>query len=619
MIGFFLKRRAFSLLALALLSPLAQAQDPNTCVVSGYIFGLDEQPAAAGILTIVKVEQNGGSIPFTSFSVAADPNGLVTFAVPRNCEVWVEGNFIQGLNRLGGVPLRIPDAATARLELLWQLPDGVTSLNGRTGDLNLSNSDITAALGFSPVSPASVISALNTSIEPFTIQDSKLSVNVARLNASNAFQDDLTIGATSPENARLTVRGANLPGSSATTIRKGPSATSALDIYTDNTGPEFQFGLRIFTPESPPDHQPRSFFNTAGAFYSNAWMVISGHVEAPGAQLDSRAYYIKHPSSESFMLGLWSDVYGPALQVRGSGGKDTGSYLFSGLDAHGYTTFLVEEDGEHRWGAPWRGIGEAPTTRATTDTNLYRTGVAALKTDGNLTVARDFRAEGDIVGKTYRLRSLTRTLPAGTNTAVALGDFTMSPVTATMSFVITVVVANPGNSVAKQYSFPVQYNQAPAGTWLTALPTSSTGNYEQNDFHLDVKVAQTLISLRLRNSGAIGQAYITIQHEGSGNEQFAPSTATTAATVPAQFYSTTVMSQTRGAVGVGTSSPAADALIDLNGGDEKGLRLRPRSTAGAPLTGNWSMGTMIIDSTGVLYICTRSGVPGTWRAVGNQH
>ena len=53
-----------------------------------------------------------------------------------------------------------------------------------------------------------------------------------------------------------------------------------------------------------------------------------------------------------------------------------------------------------------------------------------------------------------------------------------------------------------------------------------------------------------------------------------------------------------------------------NGGDTRGLRLRLRSTPGAPTTGAWSKGTMILDSAADLFICTAAGTPGTWKKVG---
>ena len=56
-------------------------------------------------------------------------------------------------------------------------------------------------------------------------------------------------------------------------------------------------------------------------------------------------------------------------------------------------------------------------------------------------------------------------------------------------------------------------------------------------------------------------------------------------------------------------APAGNAVVDVNGGDTRGLRLRPRSAPGAPTTGRWNKGTMILDSGANLFICTATGTP----------
>jgi len=73
-----------------------------------------------------------------------------------------------------------------------------------------------------------------------------------------------------------------------------------------------------------------------------------------------------------------------------------------------------------------------------------------------------------------------------------------------------------------------------------------------------------------------------------------------------------------GNVGLHTTTPAQTALLDLAGSELHGLRIRPRSAAGAPTSGTWEKGTMIVDANGVLWICTASGTPGTWQKVGAQ-
>ncbi len=56
----------------------------------------------------------------------------------------------------------------------------------------------------------------------------------------------------------------------------------------------------------------RTYINETGAIYTNAWMVISGaltdYVSPTPGDL--------HPTGDTFMLGIWSDVLGPALVIR---------------------------------------------------------------------------------------------------------------------------------------------------------------------------------------------------------------------------------------------------------------------------------------------------------------
>jgi hypothetical protein len=45
------------------------------------------------------------------------------------------------------------------------------------------------------------------------------------------------------------------------------------------------------------------------------------------------------------------------------------------------------------------------------------------------------------------------------------------------------------------------------------------------------------------------------------------------------------------------------------------LQLAPSQTPGHPTSGRHSMGQLYVDSNGVLYFCTASGIPGTWKTV----
>lgn len=70
-----------------------------------------------------------------------------------------------------------------------------------------------------------------------------------------------------------------------------------------------------------------------------------------------------------------------------------------------------------------------------------------------------------------------------------------------------------------------------------------------------------------------------------------------------------------GNVGINTTAQAPSTILDVNGGDLRGLRLAPRSVPGPPSSGPWSSGTMIVDSKGVLHVCVASGSPGLWRSL----
>ncbi|MEX0879674.1 MAG: hypothetical protein WD451_08080, partial [Thermoanaerobaculia bacterium] len=67
-------------------------------------------------------------------------------------------------------------------------------------------------------------------------------------------------------------------------------------------------------------------------------------------------------------------------------------------------------------------------------------------------------------------------------------------------------------------------------------------------------------------------------------------------------------------VAIGTTAPTADSALEVNGGTTKGLRLTPRTTAGAPVGGTWSKGTLVVDSNGVLWI----RLAASWQKVGAQ-
>jgi len=131
-------------------------------------------------------------------------------------------------------------------------------------------------------------------------------------------------------------------------------------------------------------------------------------------------------------------------------------------------------------------------------------------------------------------------------------------------------------------------------------------------------VSGATAQLRLRTVGTNAELTTArIALKTIGLQTFVNSTATTPfVDAPTQTIAGNAVDEWKGKVGVG-AEPGASAVVDVNGGNTRGLRLRPRSTGGAPTTGKWSQGTIILDSAANLFICTAAGTPGTWKKVGN--
>ncbi|HET6572505.1 MAG TPA: hypothetical protein VFG68_02805 [Fimbriiglobus sp.] len=139
-----------------------------------------------------------------------------------------------------------------------------------------------------------------------------------------------------------------------------------LDLWLDGKGR----AVRFYTPEQK---NPRTYFNDAGMLYTQGWVTISGTMEG-----DGDGYNIVPATRGPSMLSIWSDIIGPAIEVRTAQTDDRGSYLFQGLDRTANYVFSIEQNGALRWGA---------SSRAAMDTNLYRCAAKTLKTDGRLVVA----------------------------------------------------------------------------------------------------------------------------------------------------------------------------------------------------------------------------------------
>jgi hypothetical protein len=50
-------------------------------------------------------------------------------------------------------------------------------------------------------------------------------------------------------------------------------------------------------------------------------------------------------------------------------------------------------------------------------------------------------------------------------------------------------------------------------------------------------------------------------------------------------------------------------------GSRAQIRLIPTARTGKPTSGNHQIGELYLDKSGVLFVCTVAGTPGTWRRV----
>jgi hypothetical protein len=231
---------------------------------------------------------------------------------------------------------------------------------------------------------------------------------------------------------------------------------------------------------------------------------------------------------------------------------------------------------------------------------------------------RTFTTPDNAVVGTWAERTVARTLPITAGGAVDIGTLTFSGGSGIIEAAVS--ASGSGWSVAKRYVIPIRDNSgggSAAAPWVKVLPTHDTGPYGVNDFALDVNVSGKTALLRLRTVGSTSVAATAkIAMKTIGLESFLNSSGTAAVAAPAQTVGGNAVEEMLGKAGVGVA-PAGNAVLDINGGETRGLRLRPRSTTGAPKAGAWNMGTMILDSAGNLFICTAPGTPGTWKKVGN--
>ena len=94
-------------------------------------------------------------------------------------------------------------------------------------------------------------------------------------------------------------------------IDQQKSDPSALDIYLGGRGKS----VRFFSPE-PNQRGPRTYFNDAGMLYTNGWITISGTMSGEGDGYNIVPPSLLNGQQDPAMLYVWSDVIGPAIEVR---------------------------------------------------------------------------------------------------------------------------------------------------------------------------------------------------------------------------------------------------------------------------------------------------------------
>jgi hypothetical protein len=72
-----------------------------------------------------------------------------------------------------------------------------------------------------------------------------------------------------------------------------------------------------------------------------------------------------------------------------------------------------------------------------------------------------------------------------------------------------------------------------------------------------------------------------------------------------------------GVLGRNAGGPGVEARDNRYGGKFDGSRaqllLVPKGTTGRPISGTHTKGELYVDSAATLFVCTKSGTPGTWR------
>jgi len=183
----------------------------------------------------------------------------------------------------------------------------------------------------------------------------------------------------------------------------------------------------------------------------------------------------------------------------------------------------------------------------------------------------------ELVG-TWAERTVVRNLPTVVGNTVDIGTLTFTGGTGSIEAAVN--ASGTGWSVAKRYVIPIRSNLgngSPSATWLKVLPTADTGPFGVNDFDLNINVTNATALLRLRTVGSNGNATTArISIKTTGLQTFVNSAATSIVSAPTQTVVANALEELNGKAGIG-AAPSGNSVIDVNGGDTRGLRLHPRS------------------------------------------
>lgn len=310
-------RILLAFLALCALSILAIAQSP-TCQISGTIYKPDGVTPAMGIaVQLVKTRKPGQLEAVTPQTYRTDSNGVIRdadghpyFTAPRGATVWLYA-AVDGLNTNGpsGVPLSVPDAATAELkDLISVSVFPVTGLTVRDEGIalpTLIGSMNFVGPGVTVTQPSGGAATVTITGVPLTVREvdtnpSVTSVSVLEfLQTSGFVVNDQSGGVVRVDLAAIPYSKLSLGGAILNTDLAGAIAFSKLAPLTAN---------RALISDG-------SGVIDASSVTSTELGRLAGVTSSVQTQLDNKAA-LSHTHTESVVTGLVSDLAGKAPTSR---------------------------------------------------------------------------------------------------------------------------------------------------------------------------------------------------------------------------------------------------------------------------------------------------------------